>query len=113
MREGRPVLAGVGVNGLREQDNKQTNRNNAHCPKSTIRCCTEGEEGNKSCWLSKSCSSAGCTHKRSSVPPEETNFFVCQVRIDHKTKAISFGLDLHVAHKEEVPEGPYLQVWSP
>lgn len=32
-----------------------------------------------------------------------------QVRIDHKTKAISFGLDLHVAHKEEVPEGPYLQ----
>lgn len=39
--------------------------------------------------------------------------FVCQVRIDHKTKAISFGLDLHVAHKEEVPEGPYLQVWLP
>ena len=33
-----------------------------------------------------------------------------QVRIDHRTKAISFGLDLHVAHKEEVPEGPYLQV---
>ncbi|KAJ7328582.1 Eukaryotic translation initiation factor 3 subunit A [Desmophyllum pertusum] len=32
-----------------------------------------------------------------------------QVRIDHRTKAISFGLDLHVAHKEEVPEGPYLQ----
>lgn len=33
------------------------------------------------------------------------------MRIDHRTKAISFGLDLHVAHKEEVPEGPYLQVW--
>ena len=38
--------------------------------------------------------------------------FCCtmKVRIDHRTKAISFGLDLHVAHKEEVPEGPYLQV---
>ncbi|XP_073238688.1 eukaryotic translation initiation factor 3 subunit A-like isoform X4 [Porites lutea] len=32
-----------------------------------------------------------------------------QVRIDHRSKAVSFGLDLHVAHKEEVPEGPYLQ----
>lgn len=36
--------------------------------------------------------------------------FRLQVRIDHRTKAVSFGLDLHVAHKEEVPEGPYLQV---
>nr|A7SK48.2 RecName: Full=Eukaryotic translation initiation factor 3 subunit A; Short=eIF3a; AltName: Full=Eukaryotic translation initiation factor 3 subunit 10 [Nematostella vectensis] len=32
-----------------------------------------------------------------------------QVRLDHRTKSISFGLDLHVAHREEVPEGPYLQ----
>ena len=49
------------------------------------------------------------------VPQNETKhctntLFCLQVRIDHRTKAVSFGLDLHVAHKEEVPEGPYLQV---
>ncbi|XP_013378702.1 eukaryotic translation initiation factor 3 subunit A [Lingula anatina] len=32
-----------------------------------------------------------------------------QIRIDHRTKSLSFGMDLGVAQKEDVPEGPYLQ----
>ncbi|XP_041371282.1 eukaryotic translation initiation factor 3 subunit A-like isoform X3 [Gigantopelta aegis] len=32
-----------------------------------------------------------------------------QVRICHKTKSISFGTNLGVAQKEDVPEGPYIQ----
>lgn len=32
-----------------------------------------------------------------------------QVRIDHRSKSLSFGTDLMVAQKEDVPEGPYIQ----
>lgn len=32
-----------------------------------------------------------------------------QIRIDHRTSSLSFGTDLGLAQKEDVPEGPYLQ----
>ncbi|XP_048744696.2 eukaryotic translation initiation factor 3 subunit A-like isoform X2 [Ostrea edulis] len=32
-----------------------------------------------------------------------------QVRIDHRSQSLSFGTDLMVAQKEDVPEGPYIQ----
>ena len=32
-----------------------------------------------------------------------------QLRIDHKTRSLSFGTDLGVSQKEDIPEGPYLQ----
>ena len=32
-----------------------------------------------------------------------------QVRIDHRNRSLSFGTDLGVSQKEDVPEGPYLQ----
>ena len=32
-----------------------------------------------------------------------------QVRIDHRTKSLSFGTDLGVSQKEDIPEGPYIQ----
>lgn len=32
-----------------------------------------------------------------------------QVRIDHREHSLSFGTDLGVSQKEEVPEGPYIQ----
>lgn len=31
------------------------------------------------------------------------------MRIDHRSKCLSFGTDLCVSQKEDVPEGPYLQ----
>ena len=31
------------------------------------------------------------------------------MRIDHRSKSLSFGTDLMVAQKEDVPEGPYIQ----
>lgn len=31
------------------------------------------------------------------------------MRIDHRTRSLSFGTDLGVAQKEDVAEGPYLQ----
>lgn len=35
--------------------------------------------------------------------------FAPQVRIDHRTRSLSFGTDLAMAQKEDTPEGPYLQ----
>ncbi|CAG5135673.1 unnamed protein product [Candidula unifasciata] len=32
-----------------------------------------------------------------------------QVRIDHRTLSLSFGTDLGVSQKEDIPEGPYIQ----
>ena len=32
-----------------------------------------------------------------------------QVRIDHRTQSLSFGTNLGVAQKEDVPEGPNIQ----
>ncbi|KAI0236259.1 Eukaryotic translation initiation factor 3 subunit A [Lamellibrachia satsuma] len=32
-----------------------------------------------------------------------------QVRIDHRTRSLSFGTDLGVSQNEDLPEGPYLQ----
>jgi len=32
-----------------------------------------------------------------------------QVRIDHRTRSLSFGTNLGVAQKEDAPEGPYIQ----
>ena len=32
-----------------------------------------------------------------------------QVRIDHRNHSLSFGTDLGVSQKEDVPEGPYIQ----
>ena len=34
---------------------------------------------------------------------------ILQVRIDHRNKCLTFGTDLLVAQKEDVPEGPYIQ----
>ena len=31
------------------------------------------------------------------------------MRIDHRNHSLSFGTDLGVAQKEDVPEGPYIQ----
>jgi len=31
------------------------------------------------------------------------------VRIDHREHSLTFGTDLGVSQKEEVPEGPYIQ----
>lgn len=31
------------------------------------------------------------------------------MRIDHREHSLSFGTDLGVSQKEEVPEGPYIQ----
>ena len=36
-------------------------------------------------------------------------YFILQVRIDHKTHSLSFGTDLGVSQKEDIPEGPYIQ----
>lgn len=35
--------------------------------------------------------------------------YISQVRIDHRNNSLSFGTDLGVSQKEEVPEGPYIQ----
>lgn len=35
-----------------------------------------------------------------------------QININHQTKAISFGSVLMVALKEEVAEGPFIQVFT-
>ena len=37
------------------------------------------------------------------------DLFYFQVRIDHRTKSLSFGTDLGVSQKEDIPEGPYIQ----
>lgn len=31
------------------------------------------------------------------------------MRIDHRTRSLSFGTDLGVSQNEDLPEGPYLQ----
>lgn len=35
--------------------------------------------------------------------------YCLQVRIDHRTRSLSFGTDLGVSQKEDIPEGPYIQ----
>ena len=38
-------------------------------------------------------------------------FLIClQVRIDHKTKSLRFGMDMSFSYKDDTPEGPYVQV---
>jgi len=48
-------------------------------------------------------------HRLEGVIVDAAKTMELQVRIDHRTRALSFGTDLGVSQKEDIPEGPYIQ----
>ncbi|KAI8789964.1 eukaryotic translation initiation factor 3 subunit A isoform X2 [Biomphalaria glabrata] len=48
-------------------------------------------------------------HRLESVIVDAAKTLELQVRIDHRSRALSFGTDLGVSQKEDLPEGPYIQ----
>jgi len=48
-------------------------------------------------------------HRLEGVIVDAAKTLELQVRIDHRTKSLSFGTDLGVSQKEDIPEGPYIQ----
>ncbi|KAH9508590.1 Eukaryotic translation initiation factor 3 subunit A [Bulinus truncatus] len=48
-------------------------------------------------------------HRLEGVIVDAAKSLELQVRIDHRSRALSFGTDLGVSQKEDLPEGPYIQ----
>jgi len=48
-------------------------------------------------------------HRLEGVIVDAAKTMELQVRIDHRTRSLTFGTDLGVSQKEDIPEGPYIQ----